>query len=57
MNWIKCSDRSPKENQKVIASDNEHVGEYFFCKGYFETDEGYSIKATHWMPMSSPPKE
>lgn len=28
--WIKCSDRLPEENEYVIATDGENVGEMIF---------------------------
>ena len=55
--WISVKDRLPNDRDCVLASDGEQVGEYYFMKDHFETDEGYSINATHWMPMPNPPEE
>jgi hypothetical protein len=55
--WIKLVDQLPQERQKLIASDGEYVGEYYYINGGFETDEGYYINATHWMPLPNPPEE
>ncbi len=55
--WIKVEDRLPKAGERVIASDGDAVGEYYFINGNFETDEGYFIDATHWMPLPEAPNE
>jgi hypothetical protein len=57
MQWVKFSDRLPEKYQHIIASDGNEVGEYIFFGDYFETDEGYGIKATHWMPLPDAPNE
>jgi len=54
--WISVKERLPKEHQSVLASDGDEVGQYFFIKGSFETDEGYYLNATHWMPLPKPPE-
>lgn len=59
MDWIDVNERLPEKHQTVIATDGNEVGEYIFfgAKGgyYFETDEGYSIDVTHWMPLPKRP--
>lgn len=55
--WIKVSETLPNDRQHVIASDGEDVGEFIYMTPYFETDEGYRIKATHWMLLPNPPEE
>ena len=70
MEWIKCSDRLPLENENVILYDGNEV----FCGNYFKGKNDricYGVQAcdgicyghynkykiTHWMPLPDKPRD
>ena len=57
--WIPCSERLPKEKQRVIvrcATVGTTVG--WILWGEWMTDLGRECAdVTHWMPLPQPPKE
>ena len=57
--WIPCSERSPKEKQRVIvrcSTVGTTVG--WILWGEWMTDLGRGCAdVTHWMPLPQPPKE
>lgn len=57
--WIPCSERLPKEKQRVIvrcATVGTTVG--WILWGEWMTDLGRGCAdVTHWMPLPQPPKE
>lgn len=57
--WIKCTDRLPEINQRVLSYD---VGEFtvlIFRGDHWLNDiYGYTLSyITHWMPLPLPPGE
>lgn len=71
MNWIKCSDKIPREGQAVLFlghytfphhSDEPYIL-YGFCnKGgeeiIWKDNDGFRYKnITHWMPLPEKPNE
>lgn len=55
MNWIKITDRMPKETEVVLCLSKITIGagdysERVYC-GYADD------YASHWMPLPEPPKE
>ncbi len=62
--WIKCSDRLPKNsNDVLVLNDNNkmHVSCYFFSKNMYvweQRDDQIGLgNVTHWMPLPKPPEE
>lgn len=68
--WIKCSDRLPDIEQRVLAiseesseEENMHVGwrekDRFHEKGWYWTHYDYLewYRVTHWMPLPQEPTE
>jgi hypothetical protein len=66
--WIKCSDRMPKHQDKILMTYNDLVmegrcfkGKFFhpsICahtEGYCDCEEQEGI--THWMSLPKPPKD
>lgn len=67
MEWIKCSERLPKNNEYVLVWDSSYIFISKFVQttdkrhkirsGYFEDNHGYMNIVTHWMPLPElPPK-
>lgn len=69
MQWIKCSDKKPEYNTKVLAfhSDEKSTYNAMYCqKNGYEIDDywicGYTgwvefESITHWMPMPAEPED
>ena len=69
MEWIKCSDRMPEEEQGSVIGWNAETceaSEYFYdndeveCFSYYNFCGCHSFNAdvvTHWMPLPPPPTE
>lgn len=65
--WIKCSERMPREGENVIVYDNfrqVHEGNYLqygdlVCWELYSYNSSYydEIKVTYWMPLPEPPQE
>ena len=59
MEWIKCSDRFPKDAIDVIVSDGQDVRDnhwYSVTRKKFCDEDGISeLDVTHWMPLPMPP--
>ena len=65
--WIKCSERMPREGENVIVYDNfrqVHEGNYLqygdlVCWELYSYNSSYydEIKVTYWMPLLEPPQE
>lgn len=64
MEWIKCSDQFPEEEEMVLLCD---YLEGFVTAGYYQSyfaGEGWRVNGgflninefTHWMPLPNPPK-
>ena len=64
INWIKCSERMPEIDQKVVFYNKDR--DFCYC-GYFCEDKGFrenlddwwfeDEEITHWMPIEHPPKD
>lgn len=64
-NWIKCSDRMPEEDKKVLfvkktwgKNKEIHIGNFDSKMKWWQAGSGV-IKneyVTHWMPLPEPPK-
>lgn len=61
--WIKCSERMPEINERVLVYQEEgvHGGnpidiEYRECRDFW-SDQGIFSGITHWMPLPQTPKE
>lgn len=64
MNWIKCSEKLPEKNQKVLFVGRVSRRERWVVSGtydgvHFWGEEGWweDKKVTHWMPTPELPKE
>ena len=66
MNWIKCSDRLPEDEQYYLIKDKEEgllIGHYIAdIESWSEKGTGCgcccsSITITHWQPLPEPPKD
>jgi len=66
MNWIKCSDRLPKEGSLVLIYRESDtipnmyfidIGAYGFFNSYIwgnKKEDNWNV--THWMPLPKPPE-
>lgn len=57
--WIKCSDRLPEMNQRVLSYDDNEPAIFVFKGDHWLGDfYGYSLNAiTYWMPLPLPPED
>ena len=60
--WIKCSERLPEQNRRVLVFSNRYVGGIVIAQLLFEGEFSavcyeYPLRdITHWMPLPEPPK-
>lgn len=61
--WIKCSDRMPPPNERVLVYEARgvHGGnpidiEYLFADGFW-SDQGIHSGITHWVPLPKLPTD
>ena len=68
MEWVKCRERMPELNQKVIAWNGHFVSQCVYKQNRiaksergrnprFENHNGIWRGVSHWMPIPEPPKE
>lgn len=68
MEWIKCSEKHPSIEEKVLVlipvcgrfniESAEYIGEgQFLCAWFSTRGDGCAYKVTHWMPRPPPPSE
>jgi hypothetical protein len=71
MEWIKCEDRLPEEDQNIIVYIPKFNDNHVIMEGIYQglSDDGkenifsdqfttyHYSNVTHWMPMPLPPEE
>lgn len=62
MEWIKCSDRMPRDHEVVLVLDysqSVNKGYWFDSEKMWWGSEWMCEEGdvTHWMPLPEPPKE
>lgn len=72
MQWIKCSEKLPENNDDVLvygllenqetkdiykATFHKSVNEQFGNDQFWESEWAYDIDVSHWMPLPDAPKE
>ena len=61
--WIKCKDRMPPKEERVLIYDDrgykftEDIYIAFYENGKWIDDEYLQLGATHWMPLPLKPRE
>lgn len=67
--WISVKDKLPEEGKRILAyaKKDENSDFPYLDSSYFEADQygglfyenvdGCRINVTHWMPLSTPPKD
>jgi len=60
MEWVKCSDREPDTDRKILVYDGEHHVAWFNSgqsTGWYRYDcDTYDVSPTHWAELLEPPK-
>lgn len=54
--WIKCSDRMPNRNERVLCYNGEVLFESVWDEIWQDGQNYWELEnVTHWMPLPQPP--